>query len=179
MTLLTSAAPHLLGTDLVDMGGDGAYELIMPELAGGYQGAGSLPLYWYSIFRVEDSIPKEVSASYPAFYVDRLLQYVGLIQSLADQVAPGSIIAVEAQAKARFLKAKYDRRIVGDRTAGIDDAIRWASADNPTLEMLAIESFRDINGPKAIAELKKLSQAKDYAVAQAAANALQGMTSAR
>lgn len=173
MTILPSAPPHSLGAELMDLDGDGTFEVVTREVAGGYQGTQTLPLYWYSVFRVKASVPRDASSIYKAFYTERLLQYLELVSHLAERAGSSSDIATQALAEARFLRAKYDRRIAGNANAGLNDAIQWAKSNNPRLQMLAVETFRDMDNPNALAELKKLAKTKDYVVSQAATNALQ------
>ena len=174
MTILPSTSPHSLGAELVDLDGDGNFEIITRELAGGYQGARTLPLYWYSVFRVKDSVPHDVSANYKAFYVEHLLMYLDLISELAAPAgATPAGRAAEVLADARFLMAKYERRIVGNPEAGFDEAVQWGNTDDYNLQMLAVRSFRDMDSPKALAELKKLAKAKNGTVSQAATLALE------
>ena len=180
MTILSSTSPHSLGAELVDLDGDGNFEIVTRELAGGYQGARTLPLYWYSLFRVKNSVPRDVSANYKAFYAERLLPYLEFISDLAARPAGGSAgTAAEVLAKVRFLRAKYDRRIAGNPDAGLDEAVEWGNSDNPQLQMLAVELLRDIDNPRALVELKKLAKAGDYVVSQAAAHALEAKSALR
>lgn len=173
MTLLDSAPPHLLGSELVDIDGDGVFEIVTRELAGGYRGAQTLPVYWYSVFRVKGAIPRDESANYKKFYGQRLLPQLQFISRLlaSEPAQPGGV-AAEARAEGEFLKAKYDRRIGGIPTAGFDKAQPWAESGDPRLQMLAIETFREIGTPAAFVEMEKLRHAKDYVVSQAATNAV-------
>jgi hypothetical protein len=173
MTILPSAPPHLLGTELVDLSGDGVSEIVTRELSGEYQGTQTLPLYWYSIFRVKNSVPIDVSANYKTFYSDRLLPELDFVSHLVGSAYPGTFgMAAEARAEAEFLKAKYERRIGGQPRAGFQAAVEWAKSAIPHVQMLAVETFRDMSGPDASAELKKLEESKDYVVSRAATNAL-------
>jgi len=173
MTILPSAPPHLLGTELVDLSGDGVSEIVTRELSGEYQGSQTLPLYWYSVFRVKNSVPVDVSANYKAFYSNRLLPELDFVSHLVGSAYTGvSSMTTEARAEADFLKAKYERRIGGQPRAGFQAAVEWAKSPIPHVQMLAVETFRDMSGPDASAELKKLEESKDYVVAQAATNAL-------
>lgn len=178
MTILPSAPPHLLGAELADLDGDGTFDLLARELAGGYKGSQTLPIYWYSVFRVKNSVPRDVSANYARYYGERWLlpwlEFFSRLLGSADSVPSG--VATEVRAEAGFLRAKYQRRIAGAPAAGFGDALGWSNSDNPHLQMLAVETFSDIATPEAIAELRRLEKAKDYAVSQAALNAVQART---
>jgi hypothetical protein len=178
MTLVESDAPQVLGTELVDLSGDGIFELISKELAGGYQGTQTLPIYWYSVFRVKNSVPQEVSAEYQRFYGQLLLPELDFFSRLLASTCPEAAGATEARAEVRFLRAKYDRKIAGQPRAGFGDAEEWSESNNPRLQMLAVETFREMAVPEALIELKKLEKAKDYVVSQAATNAVNAKTDA-
>ena len=174
MTVLPSAPPHLLGAELIDITGEGVCEVVTKELAGGYEGTQTLPLYWYSVFRVKDGVPRDESAKYRQFYAHRLLPELEFMSNLLVPVSPAPKgIAAHAHAEAQFLREKYERRIEGNRTAGIDDAVQWARSDDPRLQMLAVQTLQDIDIPAAVDALEKLKNTKDLVVSQAAANALQ------
>jgi hypothetical protein len=181
MTILPSAPPHLLGAELADLDGDGALDLLAKELAGGYQDSQTLPIYWYSVFRVKNSVPRDVSADHQKFYGQRsLLPWLEFFSSLlgpADSKPNG--MAVEAPAEASFLRAKYDRRIAGKLRAGFEDALEWGNSDDPRLQMLAVETFIDIATPDATAELRKLGKARDRAVSEAATAGLRARAEPR
>jgi len=180
MTVLPSAPPHLLGAELLDLDGDGAFELVTRELVGEYDGAQTLPLYWYSVFRVQNSVPHDASARYRRFYDDRLLpeiQFVSRLVQLSGQ--PPERRAAEILAKTRFLSAKYERRIAGVADAGFTDAVEWSKSDNPHVQMLAVETLRDMDSLAALEKLKKLEKAANPAVSSAASRAVQARMGVR
>jgi len=173
MTLLRSAPPHELGAELVDLDGDGIFEIVTRDLAGGYQGVETLPLFWYSIFRVKGSVPTDVSKDYKNFYVTYLLPNLDLVSRLTGTPGAGTpALAERAGAEARFLKAKYDRKIAGSPSAGLDDAVDWAGSSDPVVQMLAVKTWSDIGTAKALDGLRRLAHAANYMVSDAAANAL-------
>jgi hypothetical protein len=173
MTMLPSAPPHELGAELVDMEGDGIFEIVTRQLAGGYQGTQTLPLYWYSVFRVKSSVPRDVSKDHKNFYVTYLLPNLDLISRLVGSPGAGaSSLTARAAAEARFLKAKYDRKIASSPDSGLDDAVNWARSSDPVVQMLAVKTWSDIGSGKALDGLRQLTHASNYMVAQAAANAL-------
>ena len=178
MTIVESDAPHVLGAELVDLGGDGNFELISKVLAGGYEGTQTLPIYWYSIFRVKDAVPRDVSAEYPMFYSHRWLPELNFISQLLASPCAQPGVATVARAEARFLRDKYERRIARQPGAGFSDAVEWSESKNPRVQMLAVETFREVDTPEALTELKKLGKARDYVVAQAAVSAVNAKTEA-
>ena len=111
----------------------------------------------------------------------RLLPDVDFLARLAGAVSGShaSALATEAAAEARFLKVRYQRRIAGEAKAGFEDANEWSSSDDPRVQMLAVETFREIDTPESLAALKKLEKAKDYVVSQAAANAVAAKATSR
>jgi hypothetical protein len=180
MTVLPSAPPHLLGAELVDLDGDGTFELLTRELVGEYDGAQTLPLYWYSVFRVQNSVPHDASARYRRFYDERLLPEIRIVSRLVQLSGqPSERLAAEIRAKARFLSAKYERRIAGVADAGFTDAVEWSKSENPHVQMLAVETLRDMDTTAALEELKKLEKAGNSAVSSAAAGAVQARTGVR
>jgi len=181
MTVLPSAPPHLLAAELADLDGDGALDLLARDLAGGYRGSQILPIYWYSVFRVKNSVPHDVSASHQEFYGQHsLLPWLGFFSGLLGPAGskPGGM-AAEVRAEVGFLRAKYDRRIAGKAHAGFEDALEWGNSGDPRLQMLAVETFADIAAPDATAELRKLEKARDPAVSEAAADGLRARAEPR
>ena len=167
MTVLQSYTSHFLGAEIMDLDGDGTFEIVTRELAGGYRGTRTLPMYWYSVYRVKGSVPRDVSASYKRFYDECLLPWLDFFSRLLGPTdsAP-SAVATEVRAEAQFLRARYERRIMGKPKAGFEDAVRWSNSDNAQLQLLAVWTFGDIATPEAVAELRKLEKATDYAVSQ-------------
>jgi hypothetical protein len=166
-----------LGDQMLDLDADGTFEIITRELAGGYRGGRSLPIYWYTIYRVKNGVPRDVSANYKGFYAARLLPWLDFFSHLlaSNGSIPGDL-ATEVQVETRFVRAKYDRRIMGKPKAGFEDAVEWSKSSDRDLQLLAVWTFGDIAGADATEELRKLEKAKNSAVSGVAAFVLQNRT---
>ena len=179
-TVFYSDASSIPTGELVDLDGDGQYELVTGATVGGYQGAQTLSyLAWYTVYRVTDGIPRDVSARYRKFYVAKLLPQIYLVSHLLDSACtvPAEETAI-LRAKVQFLRDSFDRRIVGNPTAGLDHAIDWARSNSANLQMLAIDVLKEMDAPSALAELRKLSTSPDRVVAGYAAAVLEARNSA-
>jgi len=179
-TVLYSDASAIPTGELVDLDGDGQYELVTGDTVGGYQGAQTLSyLAWYTVYRVTGGIPRDVSARYRKFYVAKLLPQTYLVSHLLDSAC--AVPAEEAailRAKVQFLRDSFDRRILGNPTAGLGHAIDWAGSSSANLETLAIDVLKEIDAPSALAELKKLANSPHRAVAGYAAAVLEAKNAA-
>lgn len=172
--VLTSVAPHFLPSEVTDLNGRGLDEVITRELAGSYRGARTDPIYWYTVYAFHGGKPQDVSAQYPDFYRSVVLPPLVYLQSIFDwmrtsiprsrsqEFSPGSP-EIEL-AEIGFVLLKYQRAILGNKNAGLDDALGWARSSTPDIALLGVRSLSEMTAPEAWTEIDKLRGAPDYAV---------------
>ena len=201
MTNQHSDGENDLDEQLVDVDGDGVFEVMTREVAGGYDGVFSRPIFVYSIKRLVGGDLVDVSAKYPEYFRDHILPMMtsdardmkrDLLKDTESEAVPDTnrerTVAEEAEAhrmalrvKSRAVKAKaelqfvqddYRRRILGEKAAGLDNALRWARDGDPEIRDFATGVLEKIDTPEAAAELERLAGASDPSLAQSARGAL-------
>jgi hypothetical protein len=172
-TLLASAPPHFLAREVLDLDGDGVEEVIAKEPIGGYQGARTDPIFWYSIFQFRRGLPKDVSSNFPEFYRRAVLPDLGYLLQLLALVGNTDPNAVRfQQAEIQFLQLKFTRKILGEQDAGLQEAVAWTDTGDTRLRELAISAFEEIPGPQSLKRLQELGRSDDPIVSRRALNAL-------
>ena len=190
-----------LDEQLVDVDGDGVFEVVTRAMAGGYDGVFSRPIFVYSIKRLVGGDLVDVSAKYPEYFRDHILPMMtsdardmkrDLLRDAEPEAVPEAsprlTVAEEADAhrmalrvKSRAAKAKaemqfvqddYRRRILGEKAAGLENALRWARDPDPEVRQFATGVLEKIDTPAAAAELERLAGASDATLAQSARGAL-------
>jgi hypothetical protein len=164
-----------LNTDLIDVDGDGYPEIIAEECFDNCSGMPRLPTYLYSIYKFIDGTGfVDFSAQAAEYYRAHLLPKIEEARStVKSQVAaaseeyraraaqmgvpydPGPIEAHKAAA-AQYAYDDYRRRVLGERDAGLEDAISWAQSDYAG--GLGLQALAHI--PNAIAEVKLIEATK-------------------
>jgi hypothetical protein len=172
-TMLPSAPPHFLPAELIDLDGDGVDEVITKEPVGGYQGARTEPIFWYSIFAIHGGLPKDVSARFPEFYNRMVLpglDYLDRLFALVRERPPNTLRLQRAQVD--FVRLKVRRKILGEKRVGLHEAINWAESGDTRLQELAISMFEEIPGQQSLKQLQELARSKDPVVSRRAQIAL-------
>ena len=157
-TSLPYHAPVPLAWAVTDLKGDGSREVISS------QGGGSWtmpPLYWYTIYTFIDGLPRKVSGEFPVFY-----KTVWLPQLLdAEYLLRPPFARQPLPPQARFLKIllqdmrlTYQRRILGDKDAGLKQGLAWIKSPYNDVQGLGLGILADINDPQSIAALRKLGE---------------------
>ncbi len=148
----------------VDLDGDGVDELVTSEWPAGYQGASTAYIYWYTVWQFRNGVPRNVSAHFAEFYrgfVLGQLSYVEKLLSKLQSVDPESTLIPLAEIE--YVRLKFQRVILGEKNAGLDQTLAWARSDNATLRIMGISSLAEIPAPEAEQELNKLARSPNFA----------------
>lgn len=148
-----------LRTQLLDVDADGLYELVTKEWAGPYDGVATLPVYRYYLKRWRNGEFIDISAEEPRAFktwvlplmqVDRKKAEGTLKRRLSEEGGIESSHKLSAQvgAQLQFVEDDYHRRVLGERTVGIENARRWSQSDDPNLIEIGITALEEIDSPK-------------------------------
>lgn len=85
----------------------------------------------------------------------------------------------EAMVELQYVQDDYHRRILGEKTAGLENALKWAKSDEAWLREFGIGALEPIDSPTAAAELLRTANSKDSSLAEDARNALNRRAQAR
>jgi hypothetical protein len=163
----------LLVTDLLDLDGDGFDEVISSQFAAGYQGASTPPLYWYTIYSFKDGLPHDVSRQFRDFYQAQVVNWGYMLERLImPPLGSDSKESKYVEAQIIFTRLEYNRKIVGESKAGLQEATDWADSPEANLQDLAVITLGEIKDPASIAVLKKLTTSKYQGVCREAVVAL-------
>ncbi len=142
---------------IVDLDGDGADELITSERPAGYMGASTPPIYWYTIWRFGGGVPEDVSAHFPAFYRNFVLPryvYLGeLLRRLQPEDPEGTRVPL---AEIAYIRFRFERIVLGQRNAGLKEALAWTDSHNVNLEVLGMSSLAEMPAEEAEKQLVKM-----------------------
>jgi hypothetical protein len=198
-----SDAENDLNEQLVDIDGDGVFEMITTELAGGYDGATSRPLYLYSIRKFMNGDMVDVSSKYLKYFQDHILPKMEADKREVEKTfkflnAPKPIRAqdsdrrptieeetalrqyeahetkwkAKATAELQYVQDEYHRRVLGEKTAGLENALRWAESDELEIKRFGIAVLELIESPLAAAAIQKLASSPDTSISERARMAL-------
>jgi len=176
-TLLNEFVNGTISMSLVDMQGDGVDEVIGRKVVN-YRGAFTDPVYWYTINAFHDGKPEDLSAQFPEFYRDVVLprlDYLGRVFGWIQMNVPAKLLRANPGqlgngspdielAEVGFVQLKYQHVILGDKNAGLDQAIKWAKFPNTDIAVLGVRSLGEMTAPKAWEEIHKLWNSPNYAV---------------
>lgn len=183
-TLLNEFVNGTISMSLMDLRGDGVDEVVGRTLVD-YRGTLTDPVYWYTIYAFHNGKPEDVSAQFPGFYRDVVLpplDYLGRVFDWIQVNVPAKLLqANPAQlgkgapgiqlAEIVFVGLKYQHVILGDRNAGLDQAIKWAKSPNMDVALLGVRSLSEMTVPKAWGEIHSLWNSPNYAVCMEARGA--------
>jgi hypothetical protein len=195
-----------LDTDLVDVGGDGVFQVITKETAAPNVGMmGTVPLYVYLIRSLVGGDLVDVSSKYPEYFKDHILPRMeadgkGVEENIASMDKPQPLHVsdidgskrltpdaqennpqeilrtqewkVKAAAERQYVQDDYHRRVLGEKTAGLENALKWARADDAWLKGFGVKALEPIDSPVAAAELSMIANSGDSSLAEDARNAL-------
>jgi len=158
-TEIESDSPLPLAMSIVDLDGDGADELVTGARPAGYMGASTPPIYWYTVWRFRDGKPEDASANFPGFYRNFVLEqpdYVGELLSRLQPVDPKEVRVPLAEI--HYIHLKFERIILGNRNAGLEQALMWAKSRDVSFQVMGMSSLAEIPAESAEKELIELSQ---------------------
>jgi len=139
-----------------DINGDGKDELIIPTELVSHSTAATTT--YPAVYRLENGKYVEASRDFPGFYEDKALPKVTReiedthrdIDKIGTSASPLELQAKQSlQGKLADLITERDKilRLTGrEPTAGLEDARKWMSSDNPDLLQDAALTFEEIGG---------------------------------
>jgi hypothetical protein len=162
------ALPVAMST--VDLDGDGLDELVTAEWPAGYQGASTPPIYWYRVWQFRNGVPRDASAQCPEFYRGFVLGQLSYVEKLLSKLQSddpeGTRIPL---AEIEYVRLKFQRVILAEKNAGLDQALAWVQSKNSSLRNMGIWCLAEMPAPEAEQELNKLAASpNDADVAKAA-----------
>jgi hypothetical protein len=148
----------------VDLNGDGVDELVTAEWPAGYQGAGTPPIYWYTVWQFRDGVPYDASAQFPEFYQGFVLGQLSHIEKLLSKLQSVDPAAVQVPlAEIEYVRLKFQRTVLSQKNAGIEQALAWAESKNGSLRIMGISSLAEMPAPAAGEKLKELASSPNFA----------------
>src|SRR5216684_439153 len=154
-----------------DLNQDGRQELLLPTAITPYLGALTLQAKWTAIYGWNGLLLVDVSGQFSTYYQGTILPALKQALDNLKTTSPGTIQVDIAQ-------VEYDKalRVSGqDSTAGLAQALAWASGADSTHRVLAAAVLADIGTASAISALSALTTDADPNVgiyAQAARQSL-------
>lgn len=167
------APPHNYSEELVDLDGNGVKEIVAKDLAGGYEGYASMPVFTYKIYKVIDGRATDVSLQYKAYYESALLPKMKADVARARAMFPDQKDQDIIDALAVLAQDDYARRILKQPTAGIEHAKVWVHSGNRRLEDYALQTLSRIDSPESDAVLQDLTKSDKQSLAEAAAREIE------
>ncbi len=210
-TQLTEAED--LDTDIVDMNGDGVFEVVTKQSADYHTRSDwGRPPFVYSIRSVLNGKLVDITSKYPDYFkshifprmeadrktieamianMDRpqpvhLSDLDGNKRLSSDEEQNGRQAALandrwklKATVELQYVQDDYHRRILGEKAAGLENALKWAKSDDEGLRAFGVKALEPIDSPTAASELLRIANSKDSSLAEDARNALNRRTQAR
>lgn len=162
-----------LARDVSDLDGDGLAELVTWTWPMGYEGTESEPIYWCSVYKFRGGHPEDVGASFPQVYQGEMLPWLDYVErvftGLDEEDRAAHLYDLD---KVQYVKLKYRRQILGEKLAGLSEALGWAQSNRPAIQLLAVGTLKDIDDPRSVAELEKLVRSKNQGVCYGAVGGL-------
>jgi hypothetical protein len=166
--------------DLVDIDGDGNIELVGRYCVATCIGFDRAPVYTYSIYKfIEDKGFMDVSSKFPEYYKAKLLPLIEEQRKNVDKLfagRPPDRASPEQQARARVgAQYAYDdclRRVLGQRSAGMENALHWDGSDDFEIRGLGFYSLERIPDAAAEAKLEEIAKSSKRELAEQAAGFL-------
>ena len=177
-----------LETDLVDVDGDGALEVIGKECIEDCSGIPRLPTFVYSVYKFIDGKGfVDYSAEAADYYREHLLPKIETAQSTIESRVAAMNVADEKhreiagelgipfpppgqieryKAASQYAYDDYRRRVLGEKYAGLDNAIRWLESDDT--RDLALQALARIPDLRADAKLLEAARSKNAQLAEQA-----------
>jgi len=99
------------------------------------------------------------SARYPEYYRTKVLpDYTKEAQELTPNEHYTEQMLEKDRAELLYAQHDVERRVFGERAAGLSDARQWEQSGNEDIRTLAVKSYEKIDSPEAEEGLKRMSQ---------------------
>lgn len=172
----------VLGNDLVDVDGDGLPEVVTAECIDWCSGDTRVPTFIYSIYKfIEGKGFIDITRQAANYYREHLLPKIEVqndvvtrLESRADdlqalsadigRVYDAASIEASLAAAARYAYNDYRRRVLGEKDAGLEDAIRWSESDNEW--RLGLEALAHIPSPLAETRIVEATRSQNSQIAE-------------
>ena len=153
-----------LETDLVDVDLDGAFEVITKESPGfrTLSTYGSPP-FVYAIKSLIRGELVDVSAKYSDYFKSHILARMEADRKAIEaEIAnvdrsPAVLSNQELKTELQYVQDDYHRRVLGERTAGLDNALKWARSNDEGLREFGVKALEPIDSSIAAAELLRIA----------------------
>ena len=146
----------------------------------GYQGTFTPPLYWYSIYSFQDGLPHDTSRQFREFYASEVLSWSRTLERMiVPPLGSGSTQNAYIEAQIVFARLKYRRVILGERKAGLQEAMGWADSSQPDLQQLAVQTLQEIADPDSIRDSRNWQDPGSKACAAAPQAPLRSLSTAK
>ena len=166
-----SEPPNDLNRQLLDLNHDGRHQMIVKKCIcpGGERESGELlHIYSASGGKIADQ-----SANYPEFYKTTVLPSLAARVQEAKPDELNSEDNVEKQkARLTYAQLEVERRVLGDRTAGLSEARKWEQSTDEDIKSLAVRTYEEVDAPEAAEGLRRMSQMNSPKIRQKAEDAL-------
>ena len=174
-TSLSHAAPGPLAWCVVDLKGNGNSEVVSSGIGTGAYAAP--PIYWYTVYSFRDGLPRDVSSEFPEFYRAAFLPQLSAIERMLnppeDAQAPTPKWAPFESLVLRFMRLKYERRILGEKQAGLEEGLSWVKSPYIDVRSLGVQTLGEIPDPQSVAALREVgAKTKNLGICVAVTNAL-------
>jgi hypothetical protein len=153
-----------LETDLVDVDRYGVFEVITKESPG----FRTLSTYGYPpfIYAIKSLIRGElvdVSAKYSDYFNSHILARMEADRRAIEadiarvDTSPAVLSNQRLRVELQYIQDDYDRRVLGEKTAGLDNALTWARSDDEGLREFGVQALEPIDSSIAAAELLRIA----------------------
>lgn len=142
---------------VADLNNDGHLELLVPTAITPYLGVEAPQAYWTAIYGWNNSLWVDVSSQFSTYYKTTVLPALQQTLNNLQTTSAGTIQSDVAQ-------IEYDKasRVSGqDPTAGLAQALSWASSGDSTHRIFAATVLADIGTPAALDVLNTLVADQD------------------
>jgi len=168
--------------DLTDLNGDGLYEVIRRETFVSSTSHAEVAL-WPEIYQWQESQYVIASASFPDYYrksADQLQEEIDRLEEIdpSELAREQSRDAQECERWKGYRIADHialrdkAKRLLGDKRAGFEQAVRWWASGDDNLKRNAITVFEDIGDEESIQRLEQAAEDEDEIVSRRAKQAL-------
>ena len=80
---------------------------------------------------------------------------------------------IKSAAEMQYVQDDYHRRVLGEKTGGLENALKWARSEDPDIQRFGVQALEPIDSPAAAAELLRIARTGASQIAEDASHALQ------